>query len=322
MKHDKTIIVQVSTACPFNLISISSVAVNFASFLLAYCCLLVAFALSFGVLFSTYRPFQSLPWTLLKTITMMSGELEYEDIFYGDTEIRYPVTSHCMFFTFVLLVTIILTNLLVGLAVSDIQGLQASAGLDRLSRQADLVARLEAIFFSKLLSNAPRKFIRMCQRSALLRTSAHHLQFCVRPNDPRDTRLPRDLVIDVYKLVAERKQRAQSVKRRKRENNFSIFTNTITNEQTKARNYTCSVNFDEPVQTDILRKKVNVKSQVRVPTDFAKENTKIDKQLAELKKQLSEVTCRVIEMHTLFSKHSDDLRRELNFIKLKLDRSS
>lgn len=99
----------------------TKVAVNFCKFFLAYCCLLVAFGLSFGVLFSSHPPFQSVPWSILKTITMMSGELEFEDIFYGENEIKYPVTSHIMFFAFVMLVTVILTNLLVGLAVSDIQ---------------------------------------------------------------------------------------------------------------------------------------------------------------------------------------------------------
>lgn len=65
---------------------------------------------------------------------MMAGELEFEDIFYREDdndELKYPVTSHIVFFGFVLLITIILTNLMVGLAVSDIQGLQLSAGLDR-----------------------------------------------------------------------------------------------------------------------------------------------------------------------------------------------
>lgn len=249
----------------------------------------------------------------------MSGELEFEDIFYGDYEVRYPVTSHCMFFAFVLLVTIILTNLLVGLAVSDIQGLQASAGLDRLSRQADLVARLEGIFFSRLFCKAPRNFVRMCQRSALLRSSPHRLQFSIRPNDPRDTRLPRELVVDIYKLVAERTRRNQSIKRRRCEQNFSIFTNSITNEQTKARNF--SENYDDPkLKTDFQRKSVNFSSQIRVPTEVTKEYLKYDKQLSEVRKQLSEVTCRVIEMHTMFNKHFENVNRELSFIKLRLER--
>lgn len=97
------------------------VAVNFSKFLLAYCCLIIAFGLSFCVLFSNYPAFESIPWSILKAVTMMSGELEFEDIFYGDYPNLYPVTSHILFLAFVLLVTVILTNLLVGLAVSDIQ---------------------------------------------------------------------------------------------------------------------------------------------------------------------------------------------------------
>lgn len=206
----------------------TKVAVNFAKFLLAYCCLLIAFGLSFGVLFSSYPAFKSFYWTLLKTITMMAGELEFEDIFYNsDVPIQFPVTSHGMFFTFVLLVTIILTNLLVGLAVSDIQGLQASAGLDRLTRQVELVARLESLFFSRIFATRPPALIRMCQRMALLRTSRYHLQFCFRPNDPRDHRLSTELSLNVYKLVAERRDRNISIKRRRREQNMSYFASTL-----------------------------------------------------------------------------------------------
>lgn len=158
---------------------------------MAYICLIIAFALSFCVLFPSYRPF-NMPFTILKTIVMMSGELEFEDIFYNNgVAPKYPVTAHVMFVAFVLLITIILTNLMAGLAVNDIRGLQASAGLDRLSRQAELVSRLESLFFSKVLRRLPRRILHICQRSALLRTSPWHLNFSVKPNDPREKRVRR-----------------------------------------------------------------------------------------------------------------------------------
>jgi hypothetical protein len=104
----------------------------------------------------------------------------------GESLVMHPITAHLMFFAFVILVTVILMNLLVGLAVSDIQGLQASAGLNRLSRQAELVARLEGLLFSKLLKKAPPKILAFFRREALLRTSRYNLQLGIKPNDPRE----------------------------------------------------------------------------------------------------------------------------------------
>ena len=188
----------------------TTVAVNFAKFLLAYSCLFVAFSLSFGVLFPNYKSFKNVVWSLMKTIVMMSGELEFEDIFYdGEHSVQYPITAHLIFLAFVLLVTVILTNLMVGLAVNDIQGLQQSAGLDRLVRQAELVAHLESMLFSRLLHCLPKKLMALCHRSALLTFSPYHRSFYIRPNDPRDRRLPRDIVKNAYHLVANRKEKSR-----------------------------------------------------------------------------------------------------------------
>jgi len=188
----------------------TTVAINFSKFLLAYCCLLVAFGLSFGVLFANYPAFENVSWGLLKTVVMMSGELEFEDIFYDkEIPIVYPYTAHLLFLAFVLLVTVVLTNLLVGLAVSDIQGLQKSAGLDRLVRQAELVAHLESMLFSRLLKCLPSKILAVCHRSALLLSSPRSEALFIRPNDPREHRVPRYLVRRAYELVAERRERAR-----------------------------------------------------------------------------------------------------------------
>ncbi|XP_031337545.1 transient receptor potential channel pyrexia isoform X2 [Photinus pyralis] len=186
----------------------TTVSINFSKFLLTYSCLLIAFALSFGVLFPNYKSLQMIEWSALKTVIMMSGELEFEDMFYDpDYKLLYPITTHIMFFAFVLLVTLILSNLLVGLAVNDIQGLFQSAGLDRLVRQAQLVAHLESMLFSRLFKCAPKRLLKWFYNQALLLRSQHHCALYVRPNDPREERIPKYLIKNIYQLVVEQKEK-------------------------------------------------------------------------------------------------------------------
>ncbi|XP_025072929.1 transient receptor potential channel pyrexia-like [Pogonomyrmex barbatus] len=187
----------------------TQVSINFFKFLAAYVCLIIGFSLGFSVLHKNYKSFANPLVSLLKTVIMMSGELEFEDIFFDEAApVKYPGTAHLMLLSFVILVTVILTNLMVGLAVSDIQELRRCAGLDRLVRRAELVAHLENMLFSKLLDCAPAcRIIRACRRGALLLHPPYHCALHIRPNDPRERRLPRDLIRAIYRLVSERKTR-------------------------------------------------------------------------------------------------------------------
>ena len=115
----------------------TTVAKNFFKFLAAYFCLLVAFALSFCVLFPNYQSFNVQAFSALvkvkllskllififslQTLVMMAGEIEYENFIYENGDAIFPFTGHFMILLFVVLISIILMNLLVGLAVSDIQ---------------------------------------------------------------------------------------------------------------------------------------------------------------------------------------------------------
>lgn len=249
---------------------------------------------------------------------MMSGELEFEDIFYGDVPIQYPVTAHAMYLAFVILVTVILTNLLVGLAVSDIQGLQASAGLDRLLRQAELVARLEAIFFSRILRKAPLGIIHMCQRRALLRTSRYHLQFCIKPNDPRDRRLPKEIVFNIYKLVAERRDRNQSLKRRKQEQNLSFFARSFDHsfKGVKIRNHSNHVPGPRTVSDNCQYLNPMTSSTATLTNKYLE----FDKNIQTLKVQLLDVGFKLNEFQEMFAKKMDDVTKELTIVKKKLDK--
>ncbi|XP_014477620.1 PREDICTED: transient receptor potential channel pyrexia-like isoform X2 [Dinoponera quadriceps] len=186
----------------------TQVSINFFKFLAAYVCLIIGFSLGFSVLHKNYKSFANPLVSLLKTVIMMSGELEFEDVFFDENAtLMYPGTAHLMLLSFVILVTVILTNLMVGLAVSDIQELRRCAGLDRLVRRAELVAHLENMLFSKLLDRAPTRIIKACRKGALLLHPPYHCAIHIRPNDPREKRLPRELIKAIYRLVSERRTR-------------------------------------------------------------------------------------------------------------------
>ena len=67
---------------------------------------------------------------------MMIGEFEFEGMFRDGVEAKddpFPVYSALLFIIFVLTMSIIMMNLLVGLAVDDIKEIQENAELQKLS---------------------------------------------------------------------------------------------------------------------------------------------------------------------------------------------
>lgn len=83
---------------------------------------IVGFSLGFHVLLSHKSEFED-PWdALMKTLVMMSGELEYSDIFFGDEgKVPFPTITYGLFVVFFFLMSIVTLNLLVGLTVDDIK---------------------------------------------------------------------------------------------------------------------------------------------------------------------------------------------------------
>lgn len=118
---------------------------------------IVAFGLGFHILFINHLAFDTPSWALLKTYVMMIGEFEFEGIFTehddpskNETEnaemaknIPFPDYSSLLFVIFVFIMSIIITNLLVGLAVDDIKEIQDNAELEKLSMNVQLVLESE-----------------------------------------------------------------------------------------------------------------------------------------------------------------------------------
>ena len=85
----------------------------------------------------TVQPFFAYPaGSLVKTFVMMVGELEYEALFPHEPSENPPpfeYYSNLLFVVFVLVMGIVVMNLLVGLAVDDIQEIQENAELHQLT---------------------------------------------------------------------------------------------------------------------------------------------------------------------------------------------
>ncbi|XP_031834870.1 ankyrin repeat domain 61 water witch [Nomia melanderi] len=202
----------------------TSVQAQVFKLLLAYACLLVGFTASFCVIFPRSKSFSSPHIGLIKVLVMMTGELNFEDLFFpreedgkptdvgGTSWILLQVSAQLSFVLFLLFVTIVLMNLLVGIAVHDIKGLQKTAGLAKLVRQTKLIYDVETALFLGLMPKRLTKFLRW---TALLLPSPLRAVLTVRPLNPRETRLPRDLLSAAHKIAKERKNMCSTLCSRK-----------------------------------------------------------------------------------------------------------
>ncbi|CAG7709912.1 unnamed protein product [Allacma fusca] len=136
---------------------------SFAMFMLIFASLLIAFALSLSLLLPGNQAFISLPLAFMKVIVMMTGELDYDDFFNNGTSSAFPVSGRIIYLFFVIIVSITLFNLLIGFTVSDIQGLQKKAEINKLSNQLEQIFLMETFILSRKLQ------ILLCRYRSCLR---------------------------------------------------------------------------------------------------------------------------------------------------------
>ena len=131
--------------------------------------------------------FDSPSWALVKTYVMMIGEFEFEGMFTEhddptknvteNTElaknIPFPDCSTILFVVFVLVMSVIIMNLLVGLAVDDIKEIQEHAELQKLSMTVQLVLESERFL----------PHLRCCLSSNFLRGYTKHKE-CLNNKPP------------------------------------------------------------------------------------------------------------------------------------------
>lgn len=114
---------------------------------------IIGFAIVFFVLFKEQDAFLDIGRAFISVMVMMVGEFEFDDKFIKtigkkstttQTPLNpFPDASFVFLAIFLLLMSIILMNLLVGLAVGDIESIQHNATLKRLAMQVEFVAEIE-----------------------------------------------------------------------------------------------------------------------------------------------------------------------------------
>ncbi|XP_060557142.1 transient receptor potential cation channel subfamily A member 1 homolog, partial [Ruditapes philippinarum] len=124
----------------------------FMKFLLVFSLLIVAFALSFHCLFQNQEPFSTIWKSLMRTTSMMIGGPDFVSTFLDET-VHFEIISNVFFVIFMLFMAIVVINLLVGLAVSNIHEFQQKADLAKKQMQVKFALELERMAKSTFLKN-------------------------------------------------------------------------------------------------------------------------------------------------------------------------
>lgn len=111
---------------------------------------IAAFAFSFKMSLSQYPSFSDNAYSLSRTFVMMTGEFEFDNYYSPETlnaasPLYYKQISFIMFFVFIIIVPIVFMNLLVGLAVDDIQDVYRRANLELAVMKIQLIFQIELL---------------------------------------------------------------------------------------------------------------------------------------------------------------------------------
>ena len=137
---------------------------------------------------------------------MMLGEMNYQDLYYpkkqflNNTRIednvedqQFPGTAQLIMILFLVVFSLVIMNLLVGMAVSDIQTLSKSGKRNQLIAQIELIGYVENMLSSKGFKLLPPRLQIWLKNKVLCLEESFKMEINVRYSDITDTTLSKRL---------------------------------------------------------------------------------------------------------------------------------
>ena len=224
--------------------------------------LMIGFAFAFQILFEATIPFRSILESLVKVIIMMN-EFDYEDMFQNINEsTTFFVVGRLMFVTFVLLVAIVMTNLIVGLSVNDISRLEAQGRTQQLAKQAGFLSFLELCLYSKKLEKLPHSW-----KKALSKRRAVPSTILLKPArlSESDFSLPKAIIDNILSNVSNR-QNKNNISTRLQDicNKMEITVDSLSNLPTECKaNINKETKYFGTLLSSILEEQKLLKEEVK-----------------------------------------------------------
>ncbi len=180
---------------------------EFMKMICAFFCLLVGFTFTFCVLKG--KIFENPVMGFVRIVGMMTGELNIDDIAEQRDSDDYTTLEYTTVFVlwlFMFLVTIVLMNLLVGIAVNDVEGLRKTADLYELIEQTKLIHFIELSCFRGFFSYFPKSIpiVNILRRCFYIWPDSYTVVLYVRPLNPHENRLPKDIMDAAINVAIER----------------------------------------------------------------------------------------------------------------------
>ncbi len=180
---------------------------QFMKMICAFFCLLVGFTFTFCVLKG--EMFKNPTVGFVKVVGMMTGELNTADIIQtkqATTNTIVELTTVFILWLFTFLVAIVLMNLLVGIAVNDVEGLLKKADLHELIDQTKLIHFIELSCFRGFFSYFPKRIpiVNVLRRCLYIWPDSYTVALYVRPLNPHENRLPKDIMDAAINVAVER----------------------------------------------------------------------------------------------------------------------